>query len=631
MSDADEAPQPGSADPPAPLPRREDLDERRWILMPLVVLGLGLMSIALLVLTNWIRERLVIEDTALHRAVGEMQTRLSGAHLWLEEYVTGDDVDLDEVFVSFERAESLARAMLEGGGQTGPYSLKAVTDPDLERRLAEIRPQIEQLHALSIERERGFRRGAEVGVGSPIDVRYDRIYNQLLGDLRQLDVVVGERLDRAHARSQLLFQIILIAWVVIVAVAVTGLARLEMRHRRAERALRESEAQLRQSQKMEAVGRLAGGMAHDINNYLAAIRAQCELVLMTSKTETPLHQRMERVLSTTAKAGALIERLLAFSRRKPVQPEVLNVNEVVAQMSELLERLIGEDIQLETRLAEDLWNIELDPSQMEQVIMNLVVNAREAMPTGGRLLIETTNQRVRGEFMEPVPVEREGDYVVLSVSDSGIGVPTDLREKIFEPFVTTKEKTRQSGLGLAMVYSITRQAGGGVKLYSEEGQGAVFKVFLPRSRAIPVPDAEEVEGREPMRGAEQRLLLVEDNEDLRDAASEALRKFGYRVSVASSAEEALALAGELDAPPELLITDVVMPGMNGRELWEALRQRFGPLEVIFISGYTDDVVLRHGVEEGEYRFIQKPFSVETLAVAVASVFEEAAPSAADRS
>jgi signal transduction histidine kinase/ActR/RegA family two-component response regulator len=609
---------------------RAGLDDRpqRWFLMPLVVLALGLLSIGLLVVTNWIRERVVVQDTALHRAVGEIQTRLSTAHLWLEEHVAGDQVDLEEISSSLDRADALLAVMV-AGGQAGPYRLAAVSDPDLLARVEAVAPQVERFRGLSEERERGFRLGEEVGIGSPIDTEYDRIYNRLIDDLQRLDAVVALRLDRSHSRSQLLFRTILVAWVVIVALAVTGLSRLEIRRRRTHLALLESEAQLRQAQKMEAVGRLAGGMAHDINNYLAAITAQCELVEMTSEPGSTLARRMNRVVATTAKAAALIERLLSFSRRKPVQPEIMNLNRAVEDLQEMLGRLIGEDVQMQTRLAPDLWNVEIDPSQIEQVILNLTVNAREAMPTGGRLVIETSNQRLRGNYLETLPVENEGDYVMLSVSDTGVGVARDLQDKIFEPFMTTKDKTRQSGLGLAMVYAISTQNGGGVSVYSTEGHGATFKVYLPRTRAIPLAHGAADEEPPPAPRGTERLLLVEDNAELREAVSEALRSLGYLVEVAADAETALDLDERLGEPPELLITDVVLPGMNGRELWSLLWDRHPHLEVIFLSGYTDDIVLQHGVEEGEYRFVQKPFSIEVLAATVAEVFSELSAAGGD--
>jgi CheY-like chemotaxis protein len=284
---------------------------------------------------------------------------------------------------------------------------------------------------------------------------------------------------------------------------------------------------------------------------------------------------------------------------------------------------------MQTRLADDLWNVEMGPSQIEQVVLNLTVNAREAMPTGGRLVIETSNRRLRGNYLEALPVEREGDYVLLSVSDTGVGVPAELQEKIFEPFMTTKDKTRQSGLGLAMVYAIATQNGGGVSVYSTVGHGATFKVYLPRTRAIPVATGAADEEPPPAPRGTERLLLVEDNAELREAVSEALGSLGYLVDVAPDAEMALELDERLELPPELLITDVVLPGLNGRELWSLLSDRHPRLQVIFLSGYTDDVVLQHGVEEGEYRFIQKPFSIEVLAATVAEVFSALSSSGTD--
>ena len=372
---------------------------------------------------------------------------------------------------------------------------------------------------------------------------------------------------------------------------------------------------------MEAVGRLAGGMAHDINNYLAAITAQCELVLMTSDDEDPVRHRMDQVLTTSSKAAALIERLLSFSRQKPVMPEVLNVNRSVEDLMRLVERLVGEDVRLETRLTDELWNVEVDPTQIEQVILNLVVNAREAMPTGGRVLIETSNRTFRPSDLESLPIDQPGDYVVLSMTDTGVGVPEDMRELIFEPFVTTKDTGSQSGLGLAMVYAIANQNGGGVAAYSGEGQGATFKFYLPRSRTLTVSTDKVAAGKIAVPRGTQHILIVEDNAELREAVSEALRGLGYTVSIASNAERALEVFDTFDSMPDLLVSDVVMPGMNGRELWEALAVRHPSLEVIFISGYTDDVILRHGIEEGEYRFLQKPFSIDELAITIASVFE----------
>jgi signal transduction histidine kinase len=532
--------------------------------------------------------------------------------------VGGDAIDLNLIRENLERAEELMDIALEGGMLSATQRLEAVSAPEVRHRAEAIAPQVRHFRELSEEREAGFKRGEDVGIGSEMDEEFDQFFGVLLDDLRELDGIVGDRLDAAHARSSFLFRTILVAWILIVAIAVGALTRLEILQRRAEQALRESDEQLRQAQKMEAVGRLAGGMAHDINSYLAAISAQCELVMMTSEDDSALHQRMDAVVSTTTKASALIERLLSFSRRKPVQPQVVNLNQTVLDLSKLLERLIGEDVQLETDLQGELWNVEVDPSQIEQVILNLVVNSREAMPTGGELRIQTLNQALDARHLSAVPVKRMGDYVVLRVSDTGAGIPEEMQERIFEPFVSTKIKTNQSGLGLAMVYSIAQQNGGGVNVISSEGGGAMFSVYLPRTRAL-ARVTNEPEGQVLPRGEAQHILLVEDNNELREAVAGSLESLGYRVSVASSGEEALEQVERLDSSFELLITDVVMPGINGRELFEQLCERDAALEVLFISGYTDDVVLRHGIEQGEFRFLQKPFSIRDLALLVADI------------
>jgi len=600
--------------------------ERHWFLMPLFVLVLGAVSIAMLIGTDWIRVRLVRQDTALHRAVGDIETRLSTAHLWLEEYVSGDHVDMEEIDLNLARAENAIETVLNGGALPGVQRMEPLKDEGLRRQAESIGAQIRRFHDIAESRKIGFQRGEDVGIGSAIDGVYDEAFRDLLTDLRDLDAVVEDRLNRAHSRSALLFRTVLTAWVVIVGLAVSGLSRLEIRRRRAERALRDSETQLRQSQKMEAVGRLAGGMAHDINNYLAAISAQCELVIMTSDSDSPLRGRMESVVSITTKATALIERLLSFSRQRPVQPEIVNLNRAVADSSILLEQLIGEDVDFETRLEDGLWNIEIDPSEIEQIILNLVVNAREAMPTGGDLSIETSNRSFESGDIGALPINRAGDYVVLSVADSGVGISEEVRERIFEPFVTTKSDSNQSGLGLATTFAIAKQNGGGVAVSSEEGHGATFTVYLPRTRALTQIDVGR-EGTEPRRGDSQHILLVEDNLELRDVVDSALVGLGYRVTAVASAEEALEVVESIDQPADLLLTDVVMPGMNGRELSEVLHARYPQLEVLFISGYADDVILRHGVEIGKFRFLQKPFSIHDLAATIGELLaEDARPS-----
>lgn len=554
----------------------------------------------------------MVQDIALVHALGEIQTREAASHLWLEEYVTGDEIHLGEVWENQDRSLALIHAILDGGRVgTDRYSVKPLEEPSLRRRAVDIQRQMREFERIARRRHEGYERREDVGVGSALDIEYDRVFKGMLADLRSLQSAVDDELDRAHAQSRLLFRTILTAWIAIVSLAVTGLWTRERRRLLAEAALRESEAQLLQSQKMEAVGRLAGGLAHDINNYLAAVTAQCDLAKLSPGDAAAVRSRMDSVVSTVSKAAALIRRLLAFSRSEPLETRIVNLNRVVADLEPMLARLIGEDVQLTTELDPELWNVESDPSQLEQVVVNLVVNAREALPAGGDVALQTRNvRRERGDTNQ-APALDAGDYVVLTVSDTGIGIPHEIRERIFEPFVTTKDKTTNSGLGLATVYAIVRQVRGTIRVESDAGKGSSFGIYLPRSHAEETRSAAPNRGR--MAGGGQRILLVEDNDDLRESAREALEVFGYSVATAATGEQALEIFRANPAAVDLVITDVVMPGMNARQVVERLRHERGDLPVILVSGYTGDVVVRHGVDQADVSFVPKPFSMDALA------------------
>ncbi len=596
----------------------ETTASRYWI--PVTVVALGILSIGMLIGTNWIREQLMIQDVALVHAIGEIQTREAISHLWIEEFVTGDEVNLEAAWDAQYRSAYLIDAILNGGtvGQ-GRMVLRPVTDPALREQASIIQADIDRFRAIAERRQAGYERGEDVQIGSPIDTEYDTVFNLMLEKLQLLEVDVAANLDRAHAQSALLFRSILIAWVVVVSLAVTGLWTREHRRLVAEAALRESEAQLRQSQKMEAVGRLAGGLAHDINNYLAAMTAQCELVKMAPDDSARISLRMDAVMETASKAARLIQRLLAFSRREALQPRVVSMNEIVGDLEPIFGRLVGEDATTELKLPEDLWNVKVDPGQLEQIIVNLTVNAHEAMPTGGTLTISTRNHHSNGDLRDTVPPLGHGEYVELRVSDTGIGVPEDIRDRIFEPFVTSKDKATSSGLGLATVYSIVHQNKGSIQVESELDQGSSFGIFLPRSHEQASRATRSTAVAVEAVGGSQRILLVEDNDDLRESTREALEILGYDVTTAAEGLEALSIFGEEGNGFDLLITDIVMPGPNGRQVAEQMQARRSDLPVIFVSGYSDDVILRHGVVEEDVNYLPKPFTVPALATKIREV------------
>lgn len=387
----------------------------------------------------------------------------------------------------------------------------------------------------------------------------------------------------------------------------------------AERKIQDLEQQFRQAQKLEALGRLAGGIAHDYNNILMVIRGQTEMLEECLQKDEHSQKHTHEVLKATERAAGLTRQLLAFSRKQMISPVALDLNAVVGETAKMLQRLIGEDIELRVCPGEALWAVRADHDQMVQVLMNLSVNARDAMPQGGTLTILTSNEIVgEGTSRRPSYVS-SGEYVSVAVRDTGHGISKDIQEKLFEPFFTTKEMGKGTGLGLSTVYGIVKQSGGYIWVDSEPKQGACFTVLLP---SIPgTAEAATPTSVELTKRGTETLLLVEDEQGLRDVICDSLRSLGYTVLSADSGQRALSMAKEASGRIDLLITDVVMPGMSGRELSEILTGLRPRLKTIYMSGYTDDSVLRHGVQEDGMPFLQKPFNLTALARKVREVMD----------
>jgi hypothetical protein len=382
--------------------------------------------------------------------------------------------------------------------------------------------------------------------------------------------------------------------------------------KRAEEALRASEEQLRQSQKMEAVGKLAGGVAHDFNNLLTAITCHSELSLRRLREDDPLCRNIEAIKKASGRAASLTQQLLAFSRKQVLQSEVLDLNDMVVETNMLLRRLIGEDIDLLTVLEPALGKIKADPGQIGQVLMNLSVNARDAMPGGGKLIIETSNIYVDEKYAKHHVSVEPGWYVMLVVSDTGCGMDEATQNRIFEPFFTTKEVGRGTGLGLSTAYGIVKQSGGNIWVYSEVGRGTTFKIYLPRTDSVAEnPQANSDQDESP--SGTETVLLVEDEEMVREMAHEILRMSGYQVLESTHGSEALTVCEQHEGPIHLMLTDVVMPQMSGRELAERLVPMRPEMRVLYMSGYTDDAIVHHGVLEDGVAFIEKPFTPNALA------------------
>jgi two-component system, cell cycle sensor histidine kinase and response regulator CckA len=379
------------------------------------------------------------------------------------------------------------------------------------------------------------------------------------------------------------------------------------------------EEQLRQAQKMEAVGRLAGGVAHDFNNLLTAMFGYADLLAEGLPAGSHGHENLEGIRRAAERAAALTRQLLAFSRQQVLAPVVLNANSLVEDLDKMLRRLIEEDVDLRLKVSPDTGNVRADPGQLEQVLMNLVVNARDAMPTGGKLLIETANAELTEQYTEMHRPVVAGPYVMLAVSDTGIGMDAETKARIFEPFFTTKEKGRGTGLGLSTVYGIVKQSGGYIWTYSEVGRGTTFKIYLPR---VDAPAERVAAPREAMTlTGTETILLAEDDAMLRPLAKKVLQKLGYIVLDAGNPEEALAVARDRQGPIHLLVADVIMPGASGRELARRLAEAHPDTKVLYVSGYTDDAIVHHGMLDPGLAFLQKPFTPDALARKVRQVLD----------
>ncbi|MGH2731003.1 MAG: ATP-binding protein, partial [Actinomycetota bacterium] len=389
----------------------------------------------------------------------------------------------------------------------------------------------------------------------------------------------------------------------------------------AERQRQKLERQLRQVQKMEAVGQLAGGIAHDFNNILSVIINYAALMKEDFPPEDPRFEDLEEIRTAGERGATLVRQILAFSRKEIVNREVLCLNRVVADMEKLLRRTIGEDLDLDLKLGDGLWPVVFDSGHVEQILINLAVNARDAMRHGGKLAIATSNAALDVAVAENHPEMTPGEYVCLTVSDSGAGMTEEVRARIFEPFFTTKPVGEGTGLGLAMVYGIVKQAEGYVYAYSEPGVGSTFRIYLPAVRDAEVGEARVPVAATPNVGTET-VLLVEDEPAVRELARRILSRAGYHVVPAEGGAEAVQAHQDVGRPIDLLLTDVIMPGMSGKELNRRLREESGNgLKTLYMSGYTDEIVAERGLLHPEEELIQKPFTADGLLTKVREVLD----------
>jgi signal transduction histidine kinase/CheY-like chemotaxis protein len=387
---------------------------------------------------------------------------------------------------------------------------------------------------------------------------------------------------------------------------------------------RRLEAALFQAQKMDAIGLLAGGVAHDFNNLLLVISSYAELMQDSIGPEHRLHRNVQEILSASRRAADLTRQLLAFGRKQTQTLQILNLNTVLHEISRMLPRLIGEDVELTIAPDADLGKVKLDPVQLEQIVMNLAANARDAMPAGGKLTITTHNVELGDAYVQTRTVVPPGQYVLLEVSDNGHGIDAEHLPHIFEPFFTTKEKGKGTGLGLATVYGIVKQSGGFIWVYSELGLGTTFRIYFPRAepRARKTSESDSMHAAVDLRGSET-VLLVEDETAVRHPACEFMKRCGYNVIEARDGLQAVEAAARHAGPIDLMVTDVVMPGMSGGQLAELLAEKYPKMKVLFISGYSEKVVLRHNILDVQTNFLQKPFTLKSLGGKVREVMGKA--------
>ena len=581
-----------------------------WTSVGLAVLGIS--AVAMVVATNQIGERQFTHYAPIGRAAADLRVAVSASHLWLEEHLTGDPrVDpARDVWGELDRADAVLAALRDGGAEDGELAdVRPLDEPEL-------RPRVERVgERLTLLRELTGRRlsdAASSGVGSAIDQRYDEVFRHLLAEVADLERGLEQRSADGRRRSRQLFASILVAWVGLIVLAMATLQHRVRRQHAAEARLRERDAQLLQAQKLEAIGRLAGGLAHDVNNYLATINAQAGLVKALHEGVPGLAAMMDEVVATVGKTSGLLKRLLAFSRAQPVVRQVIDLNRVIVELGSMMRRLLRDDVRLELRLAEGPWAVEADPTQLEQVLINLLVNAREAMPDGGTVVIESGRATLAVDEAAVLGVGA-GDYAVLAVIDEGGGIPAEVRERIFEPFFSTKQQGH-SGLGLATVYGIVQQSGGSVRVDSEPGVGTTFRIYLPRSgRALDeVTSAAAAAPRERRRG---RVLVVEDNDDLRRASAAVLTAVGHEVEAAADGDEGMERLERTAVPYDAVVTDLVMPGRSGRAIAErVLAAEHG--RVVIVSGFRDRIEVEDLLVSPRVRYLDKPVPAEQLLAAL---------------
>jgi signal transduction histidine kinase len=584
------------------------------------VLALGAAGLLLLVASDRLRQQSVESHHARVGALEQIQLDVALSHLWLEEYLTGDLVDPREIFTPIAEARALNRALL---GQPAPADAAAPTEARpwtgelapltltaQQQRAAELDGHLAEFSRISRQRYDGFAAGNTVGTGSVMDVRYDAVFGHVLAAGRSLAGMLELEMAAYQRRSVGVLVLVVALWSALIVGATVTLLHWERRQAAAEVELDEGRRALQRSQKLDAVGRLAGGLAHDFNNYLAAVRGHCELARMWVQDPQKTSDKLGEAVRVIDKASKLVDRLMNFGYRQPSAPEVVDPNRAVLSVERMFAAAAGERVRVELQLSDALWPVVIDPDGLHQVLLNLLINARDAMPEGGTVTIATAN----------LPDWGEAGGIEIRVCDTGPGIAPEIRDSLFEPFLTTKAESGGFGLGLAMVLQIVEQAGGTIDCASPAEQGARFEIRLPRSdRPAPAAAAELAAIGVDLRGDES-ILLVDDNADYRRSIEELLGGLGYRVTSAADGRSALAACEAAGYRFDLIVSDVRMPDLDGPQLVARIAER-RPTRALFLSGYSRHELERRGLDPGGAPVLHKRISPVELAATLRATIE----------
>ena len=598
---------------------QEDLKRSATIRSPVIVVAIiSAIMVSFIVFSLYNNYRVAIHHAPLGNATMQVKHEATLAHLELEEILSDyPGKDITDVWKHFDKSAWYIQVMLQGGN-TGHGVFLLLRNPSRRRDLQRAQAELAELRSIAKQR---WAAKNQPDISVPLAQKFDRVFTEFHAQTERLHASLRSAMKK-DLNEFFRTKITLIILIIIMSTfLIFTLRRYEKKQRQDFIALQKAEEAQHQSRKLESIGRLAGGVAHDFNNMLGVIIGHADFALKELDTSHPSYADLEEIQKAAHRSAELTRQLLAFARKQTVIPKILDLNHSITGMLKMLEKLIGAHIDFSWKPEDELWPVKIDPSQIVQILANLCVNARTAIDGVGKITIATQNTHLDKSYSIEHPEFLPGDYVVLSVNDTGSGMDKETLKLIFEPFYTTQEVGSGTGLGLATVYGIVKQNQGIITVESTPEQGSTFKVYLPRQKGQIAENHSEVKKDVP-RGQGETILLVDDEKPIAKMATKLLEELGYRVLTATSPNEAIKIAEEETSKIALLLTDVVMPKLGGRDLAQELSKTHPHLKKLYMSGYTADIIATHGVLDDETHFIQKPFSRESLAIKVREAIEQ---------